>query len=229
MADVLRLLRPGVGVPHDHSSMCAEALGVTGLAVSLVLEHGHTELVWCSGPESAAFEDVQFTLGTGPGPDAIRSGEAVLTPDLKTVSAQRWPALLAELNGHAVGSVFSFPLVVGAIRVGVMTMVQSSPHMLTQEQTSDALVLSYALTALFLGGRDQDEDPHVLRRAVVHQATGMVSVQLGVSLAEALLRLRGHAYSTGRPVGEIAEDVVARRLRLDDDENGPRSPEGERG
>jgi hypothetical protein len=43
----------------------------------------------------------------------------------------------------------------------------------------------------------------------------MISVQLGVSLAEALVRLRAHAYAEGRLIAEVAADVVARRLRFD--------------
>ena len=43
----------------------------------------------------------------------------------------------------------------------------------------------------------------------------MVSAQLGVSLAEALVRLRAHAYAVDRPVGELAADVVPRRRRLE--------------
>lgn len=53
-------------------------------------------------------------------------------------------------------------------------------------------------------------------RAEVHQATGMVSVQLGVSLAEALVRLRARAYADGRPIAQVAADVVGRRLRFED-------------
>jgi hypothetical protein len=57
-------------------------------------------------------------------------------------------------------------------------------------------------------------------RFVVHQAAGMVSVQLGVPVADALIRLRAHAFSTGRSVSDVAADVVARRFRfegVDDD------------
>jgi hypothetical protein len=57
----------------------------------------------------------------------------------------------------------------------------------------------------------------------------MISVQLGVTMEEALLRLRAHAYSTERPLGEIAADVVGRRLRFDDDVSGPCSPDGGKG
>ena len=53
-------------------------------------------------------------------------------------------------------------------------------------------------------------------RAEVHQASGMISVQLNVSLAEALVRLRAHAYAQERPIAEVAADVVARRLRFEE-------------
>jgi AmiR/NasT family two-component response regulator len=48
---------------------------------------------------------------------------------------------------------------------------------------------------------------------VVHNAAGMVSVQQGISITEALIRLRAYAFSHGRLLADVAEDVVARRLR----------------
>jgi len=51
-------------------------------------------------------------------------------------------------------------------------------------------------------------------RAQVHQAAGMLSDQLEIRIADALVRLRAHAYADGRPVNDVANDVVARRLRL---------------
>jgi AmiR/NasT family two-component response regulator len=45
----------------------------------------------------------------------------------------------------------------------------------------------------------------------------MVMVQLGVSLNEAMAHLRAYAYAENRRIGEVARDVVARRLRFDPD------------
>jgi hypothetical protein len=42
----------------------------------------------------------------------------------------------------------------------------------------------------------------------VHQATGVVSVQAAVSLAEALVMLRARAYAEQRPIGALARDVL---------------------
>jgi hypothetical protein len=51
----------------------------------------------------------------------------------------------------------------------------------------------------------------------VHQATGMISVQLGVTATVALIRLRAYAYANDRALREVAGDVVARRLRFHPD------------
>ena len=54
-------------------------------------------------------------------------------------------------------------------------------------------------------------------RAEIYQAQGMVMVDLGVSLTEAMLRLRAHAYAAARDLGDIARDIVAGRLVLERD------------
>jgi hypothetical protein len=43
----------------------------------------------------------------------------------------------------------------------------------------------------------------------------MISVQASVTLTEALLLLRAHAYTSERPILDVARDVVERRLRFD--------------
>jgi hypothetical protein len=52
-------------------------------------------------------------------------------------------------------------------------------------------------------------------RLAVHQAAGMVSVQLGIPLDDALARLRAFAFAAEESVSEVARRIVARELRLD--------------
>ena len=49
----------------------------------------------------------------------------------------------------------------------------------------------------------------------LHNAAGMVSVQVDVSVTEALVRPRAYAFGHDCPLGVVAEDVIAWRLRLD--------------
>jgi hypothetical protein len=241
MAEVLRSLRlHGVDGPARAS---VRALDAEGVALSLLAgpDRLTAEPVWCHPELSARFEELQFTLGEGPGPEALTTGSPVLEPDLDRVRPERWPALLPAARELGVHGVCCFPLGIGAIRVGVLTVLCDPGRLPNEQQYADAGALAAALTAAFLdGGRSrrrdgEHPDPGMvvqassLHRAAVHQATGMVSVQLGVTMEVALLRLRAHSYASDRPLGEVAQDVVARRLRFDDDMSGPTSPDSGKG
>jgi hypothetical protein len=126
-----------------------------------------------------------------------------------------------------VHAIFAFPLQVGAIRIGVLDLYRDTPGPLTTVELADAVAFADTATVVLLYLQDHpgpDGEPTALTgpidsRAEVHQATGMITVQLGVSLTEALLRLRAHAYDSGQSVTDVAADVVARRLYFDDHES----------
>jgi ANTAR domain len=68
------------------------------------------------------------------------------------------------------------------------------------------------------GGQPEDLAAH---RAEIDQATGMLTEQLGVGIADAFVRLRAYAYAHDLRLGEVARDIVARRLRLRPDSGSP--------
>ena len=98
-------------------------------------------------------------------------------------------------------------------------------------QHDDSVAMAEVITETLLTMQDTAPDgtlaagleAAVSYRAQVYQASGMVAVQLRIPVADALLRLRAHAFATGISVGFVAADIVARRLRLDDDANGPQN------
>jgi GAF domain/ANTAR domain len=181
---------------------------------------------------SALIEQVQYTLGEGPCVDAHRQGRPMLEPDLAGAGSRRWAAFAEPVLAAGVGAVFGFPLRVGAVRFGALNLYRDRPGDLTDDQHASALVVADVAAELILllqarapAGTLADEltrsaDLHL----VVHQAAGMVAVQLGVSVADALVRLRAHAFADGKPLPAVAEDVVARRLSFDtrDDLGGER-------
>ncbi|MYW65817.1 hypothetical protein GTY65_17400 [Streptomyces sp. SID8379] len=248
MAEVLRSLRPGSGSDPARSS--ARMLDVPGVAVSVfptpppgTSSTRVPEPLWCFPEVSRRFDELQFTLGEGPGPDSVRAGVPVLEPDLGQVRPERWPLLTPAAQELGVLGVCCFPLALGGVQLGLLTLLCDGRGGLNTRQLNDVGTLTAALIATLLGDRGSNGHgaggPLVdgdglwpvagLQRAVVHQATGMISVQLGTTLANALVRLRAFAYSSERPLGDVAEDVVARRLRFDDDGNGPHLPDGGEG
>ena len=221
----------GAGLPPSAAAAAAKTLGVDGVWAGVGAGPQGAVLAWGRDDTSTALQDAQFTLGQGPGLEAVAAGVPVLVPDLAE-AASRWPGFVPAAEDLGVHAVFAFPLRIGAISVGVLTAHRAAPGPLADGQLADALALADAVTVLLLYRAPADPDldrteaePSAPRpdraqqetyRPEVHQATGMISVQLDVSLAEALVRLRAHAYGNDRPIAEVAADVVARRLRFED-------------
>ena len=121
-------------------------------------------------------------------------------------------------------AVFSFPLHVGAVRLGSLNLYCDRPGGLTDDQHADALVMAdVAAQAVLL--LQANAPPGTLAKEleaggefhyVVHQASGMIAVQLDISIARALIQLRAYAFANDRPLAGVADEIVARTLRLDE-------------
>ncbi|MHA6758923.1 ANTAR domain-containing protein [Streptacidiphilus sp. PAMC 29251] len=202
---------------------CAVLLGLDGLALSLDAD-SHSELLDYTGARTTQLDDLQFTQGHGPSIDASRSGALMLLPDLDRVAPGRWPDLVPAIDALGVRAVFAFPLLIGAIHLGVLTGHRTTRGFLTESQLADALTLTIGLTLLLLGTSAHPHDPAAwlneepaLHRAEVHQATGMLAAQRDISCAEALLRIRAHAYQRSKPILDIARSILDRSLDLSGD------------
>ena len=178
----------------------------------------------CTSDEvSALIERLQYDLGEGPCVDAYQLDRPVLEPDLAEPAKPRWLAFAGPALTAGVRAVFGFPLHVGAVRLGALNVYSDRPGPLSAEQHADALVMAdvAAQTVLLLqanappGLVASELEAGADFQLVVHQAAGMVSVQLGVTIALALVRLRAYAFGNERPLADVARDVVARTLRFD--------------
>lgn len=211
-----------VTVEHVCAAVIA-ATGVDGVAVAVALTASPREVLCASDPVVSEVEELTVTLGEGPGVEALEGGP-VLVADLAAPECEsRWPIYAATAMSAGVRAVFALPLRVGAIRLGVMDLYRVVPGSLNHEQLADALLLADTACALLLDAADgrhpsrgngSGPEQAGMRHPEVHQATGMLIVQLGVSAAVALIRLRAYAYAHDRRLVDVAGDVVARRLRF---------------
>jgi hypothetical protein len=216
LSAVLAETEGGLAMPSCLVDMCARALPVTGVGLALMTDDGPAGTVAASDGSALELEELQFSLGEGPCVDASQSGRPVLQPDLGRTARKRWPVFAAGAAAAGLAAVFAFPLRVGAIRVGVLDLYRSTAGILPADDLADALCFADAATALLLHLQAQDaglglpvDSVTVLDdRAEVHQATGVVSVQAGVSLQDALLLLRARAYADQRAIGTLARDVL---------------------
>lgn len=199
------------------------ALPVTGAAVSTLGEPFGSGTVSASDPTAARLDELQFDLGEGPCWDALASRRPVLAADLRS-HGPRWPVFAEALGESDVGSLFAFPLALGSLGIGAVDLYTRRPGSLSDAQIGEATVLSGICARQVLRQRlaDQpvsgsaEETGDGFSRRQVHQATGMVLAQLGVSAADALLVINGYAFARGRSVRAVAADIVARRIDVAD-------------
>ncbi|GAA3825875.1 GAF and ANTAR domain-containing protein [Nocardioides panacisoli] len=201
---------------------CDEALGLSGSAMSLMNDAGHQGVIGCSGPLAGQLEELQFELGEGPSLDASRSNRPVLRPDLAGALSQ-WPGFAPAALGAGVQAVFAVPLQVDAIRLGSLCLYRSAHGALDDGEAMTTVAYADAAVAVLLrlqagAGGAAALPPELGRpleyRAEVHQATGFLSVQAAVGLPEALLLLRARAFSSDRPLLQVARDVLSGRIRI---------------
>jgi GAF domain/ANTAR domain len=214
-----------LGVAGGMRRLCcaaARALSASGAGLTVMVEDGMRAVTAASGPATERLEELQLTLGEGPCIDAYASQRPVLIPDLTSAMA-RWPVYAPAAHSSGVRAVFAFPLQIGAARLGMFDIFRPEAGMLTPSELSLALTFAEVAVATLLDRHDHTgtgeaggwlDDP-LGSRAELFQAQGMVMVQLGSSLAEAMARMRAYAYANDRRLGDVAFDVVARRLSFD--------------
>jgi hypothetical protein len=196
-------------------------LGMSGAQLTLMHGRNRGASRYATNQIGTLLENLRFALGEGPCEHSLRSGVPVLAGDLDSwENHRRWPLFTLSAGATGAQAVFAFPLRSGAIRLGALVLHRTSTGPMTSDQVADAHVVTDVVMSLVLDelSRVDVEVPTLdglpLGRAEVHQATGMLSVQLGVGMDEALVRLRAHSFAHGRPVVEVARDIVTRHLRL---------------
>jgi hypothetical protein len=201
---------------------------VDGVGVTVMSSSTVRDTVHATDGVAADLEEFQLTLGEGPCVDSFTSGGPALAADLRASEyLTRWPAFTPAAIESGARAVFALPLQIGAIRLGVMDLYRRRGGPLNAAELADALAFAEVVGLLLLDGAAdtaelawQRDDPSA-HQAVVHQATGMIKVQLGVKVEAAFARLRAYAYAHERPLGDVARDVVERRLRFDPDPADP--------
>ena len=198
---------------------CVGVLSVDGAYLTLMDPAGSQAGAGSSDWLAFVVQDLEFTLGEGPGVDSHKLGKAIFAD--KVHAREAWPHLWPMLRNLGVRTVSAFPLGFGDIKLGVIVTYRfdGTPF----ENQADFELVGHLVADQVLA-MQSEVGSEVLAaslevfdyRAVVHQATGMISVQLGCSLDEALVRLRALAFSSERPVAVVAGDLVSGQLRLDE-------------
>jgi hypothetical protein len=209
---------------------CVRLLDVDGAAIS-VMSGGSTYGTFGSSNElSRQLDELQFTFGEGPCMDAVRDGGPVRAENLADPAEQRWPAYSGSALGLGVRALYALPIGVAHSYIGVLDLYRHTPGPLLGDSLIGGLMAAElaALPLLDLIGAEAAlaiapehdlgwDQVASLARVEVYQATGMVMAQLGIGPADALVRLRAHAFAHDLTASQVAWAIVERRLALEPD------------
>jgi hypothetical protein len=207
--------------------IAAEVCGATGAVITLLADElAHGSLCTTDGM-AAYLDDLQYSLGEGPCIDANRVGKAMMEPELGSPNVDRWPAFTPRAIQAGARAIFAFPIRIGARRIGALTLYRDRPGPLVGEQDKNALVVAdiAARTVLSIqaeappGTVGVELEDGANFHFIVHQAAGILSAQLEIGVTEALVRLRSRAFLLDTEIDQLAESVVAGRLRFSDTES----------
>jgi hypothetical protein len=236
VTDARRLLvdEPALADDHPHVAgslqrLCravVRALPAAGVGVSLMSPEGAPVSLAASDATSHGIGELQFMLGEGPCQEAFTTRRPVLVPDLMEDGGARWPGYASAARAEGVGAVFAFILQVGAARLGVLDIYRRELGALSAPALGLALTFAELAVELLLDAQQQQvgedrtapplDDP-LGTGFELYQAQGMVMYQLGVDLGEAMSRVRAYAFAHDRRLGDVAADIVDRRLVLEAD------------
>ena len=208
-------------------------LRLLGAVVTLMSSTETQALSAASNATSRRLEEQQFGLGEGPTRDAQALHRPVVESDLEAAGWRRWPAFASVASAAGAGAVCALPLQVGAVSFGVLTLYFPATRGISVQDLRTGLDFAEFASGVLVNdsgagaGAGADEESLVLdlpavldTQGHIYQAQGMVMVDLGVGLAEALARMRAYAYATDQPLSRLAADIVAGRTAIPRDTPG---------
>lgn len=195
-----------------------DLIGADGASITLENTTPGRVTLSATDRRSEQLEDLQDVLGEGPYLSAFASGR-VATARLGGRAAGRWPRFAAaarDILGPAA-TLWSVPMRPGGQTVGTLSLYRLAHGRLAEPLAAVQPMADAAGAMLLTDPQAFLESPQEggwSSRSVVHQATGMLMAQLGISADSALALLREHALGHHTELRQVAAAVVGHKLDL---------------
>jgi GAF domain-containing protein len=198
---------------------CVELFDAVAAGLLLADGQGVLRLMAATDEAIEIVELFQLQNAEGPCLDCYRRGEAVQVEDL-AAAHDRWPQFVAVATDAGFCSAHAFPLRLRGRVLGALNLFRSVPGHLAPADVSAAQALADVATIAIIQHRaahDAQELADQLHlalnsRIVVEQAKGVIAEKAAVGMDEAFALLRGYARRHQRLLGEVAQEVIDRRI-----------------
>jgi len=207
--------------PRLFCRTTSEVLGVTGVGVTLLGGARLVGQIGASDDVAVGLEWAEFALGEGPRAVAASSGSPVLEGDM-TDAERRYPIFAPAARRLGANATFTFPIAMAGSVFATLSLYNAVSGDLSDVQVMCASLLADVALPMLLASTTTDGAGDIpdglsyvgIDRQDVHIATGFVSNQLHISIADALGALRARAWAANQPLSEVCAAVIERRTRL---------------
>jgi GAF domain-containing protein len=198
---------------------CADLLSAKAVGLLVAVPDNGLELLSSSTHRVRELEVYELQNGSGPCIDAISLGEPItaISPELDTA----WPPLGAQIVAHGFRSVHAFPLTWHGTAIGALNVFHADPVVLNDGDRLLAGTFADLATAVL--ARPLDTGVTALRqqimaaldgRIMIEQAKGIIAYRENLEMSDAFSRLLQLAATSGRPLSQVAGDIVTSVSRL---------------
>ena len=193
-------------------------LDADAAGIMLADGRGQLQVLASSSHDVRLLELFELQGDSGPCLDSFRTGEAVTPPDLAAMRAS-WPAFAAQAEAVGYSSAQAVPMRLRADVIGAMNVFRHTEGALVGSQLKLARALADVASVALIAERTitarellADQLQGALNsRVLMEQAKGMLAERTGVTVDRAFVQMRDHARRSGRPLREVAADVVSGR------------------
>jgi len=180
--------------------------------------HGHVVDTVTSDAVAAELDDIQFTTGIGPGPEAMQAENPVYVADL--ASSRRWPVLAATATQLGMASALCHGLFVHRpaqwSALGAFNLYGATPGAFSDEdQDFGSILAAYVAVAVAMAQRRDEVDRReaalhrgLSTRDVIGQAKGILMERQRLSAGDAFDLLRRASQRLNRKLADVAQHLA---------------------
>jgi len=204
----------GIARIADFCELAMSRTGVNAMTVTVASVSTGLELLLATDRFAERVAELELTISQGPGVDSLTSGLPTTADDLTSaVATHRWPLFVPDAVQAGVRSIQAYPITVSRVAIGVVGLSSRHRPRLSSEQHRQALAVTEVIGLALIDPLSSGTIGAGLRMSV-HQAAGMVMVQTGTTIKDALVLLRSTAFTEDAQLTDLAADVIAGRRRF---------------
>jgi GAF domain-containing protein len=203
---------------HRLSARCVELLDVSAAGILLVDAHGELQIIAASDEHTRLLELFALQHDQGPCVECYRTGAARTNVDLTRAEATiDWPYFAEQARATGYVTTHAVPLRLRNRVVGALSLFQTAPHRLGDDDIALAQALADVATIAILQQRTLEQyhvensqlENALTSRILIEQVKGFLAERWNSSVDDAFAAFRSYARARHLRLSDLAAQIVS--------------------